>query len=213
VRDSRADALDGAVEQLRGGGLVAFPTETVWGLGADARSEAALAGLRRFKGRAADAPISILVAGVDALDALGFEPPPAARALVRRFWPGPLTLVLPCKGGFAQGVARADGAVGVRCSSHPAAAALARRLAEAGVGPLTATSLNRSGAPAARNRDEARRICGDAHDAPRLLDTGDEAGGEPESTVLDCCGARPEVLRWGAIDERRLTRALEEIAA
>jgi L-threonylcarbamoyladenylate synthase len=211
-----ADPLAEAVEQVRRGGLLAFPTETVWGLGADARSDAAVAALQRWKHRAASAPISILVAGADAgaalasLERLGFAPDPVARKLALRFWPGPLTLVLaaPRGRGFARGVARADGAVGVRCSSHPAAAALAHRLAEAGVGPITATSLNRSGEPAARTTAEARAVCGSAPDAPRLLGLPDDAEGLPESTLVDVSGARPAVLRAGAIGADALDTAL-----
>lgn len=211
--DSTADALAAAVAQVRGGGLLAFPTETVWGLGADARAASAVARLRRFKGRGPQAPLSILVDGPAALDALGFDVGVVARGLAERFWPGPLTLVMPCKARFAPGVARDDGAVGVRCSSHPAAAALARRLAAEGVGPITATSLNRSGRPAARTREEARVVCGEGGDAPRLLAWEGDAGGARESTVVDLCGRQPEVLRAGAIEEPALAAALREIAA
>ncbi|MGH0032099.1 MAG: L-threonylcarbamoyladenylate synthase [Myxococcota bacterium] len=201
-------ALEDAADWLAGGGLLAYPTETVWGLGADARSDAAVERLRRFKGRGDDAPISILVDDRDSLPALGFDPSPLACALADRYWPGPLTLVLPCAGGFAKGVARDDGAVGVRCSPHPAAAALAGRLAARGVGPVTATSLNRTGEPAARSRREARALCDDGDDAPRLLDVDDDAGQGRESTVLDLCASPPRVLRWGAIEEDDLNRAL-----
>ncbi|MDJ0869525.1 MAG: L-threonylcarbamoyladenylate synthase [Myxococcota bacterium] len=193
-----ASAAD--VAHLRDGGLLAFPTETVWGLGADARSDAALARLAAWKGRASDQPIAILVEGPDALGPLGIELPPAAARLARRHWPGPLTLVLPSRGRFAPGVARADGAVGVRCSSHPVAAALARACAAAGVGPLTATSLNRSGEPPARSRREAAALCEDVPDAPRLADTpGPDASGGAPSSVVDCCGADLAVLRYGAL--------------
>lgn len=208
-----SDPLQVALEQVRAGRLLAFPTETLWGLGADARSAAAVDRLRRFKGRGADAPLSILVDALSSLDALGFAVGGLAAGLAERFWPGPLTLVMPCKPGFAPGLARADGAIGVRCSSHPAAAALARRLAAEGVGPLTATSLNRHGEPPARTRDEARAVCGSGPDAPALLDLPDEAGGGVASTVVDVCGRRPEVLREGAIGGAALAAALREIAA
>lgn len=213
--------LDAAPDWVRGGGLLAYPTETVWGLGADARSDAALKRLRAFKGRAADAPVSILVSGPSALATLGFRLAGAARKLAADFWPGPLTLVLPCAGRFAAGVARADGAVGVRCSSHPLACALARRCEDAGVGPLTATSCNRSGAPAARTRDEARAVCAASAaggGARCLADGADPAPGPTGrddatgSTVVDLTGARPAVLRWGAVPSRVLSPVLEEDA-
>ena len=207
-------AVDRAVDCVRRGELLGYPTETVWGLGADAGSDAALARLRAFKGRADDAPVSILLPAPDAIGAPEFEASPLARALAERFWPGPLTLVLPCRRErFAVGVAREDGAVGVRCSSHPAAAALARSLADAGVGPLTSTSLNRSGDPPARTRDEARAVRGSAGESPHLFDTPLDAGGEEASTVLDVSGETPRVLRWGALPTETLTPALEEISA
>jgi L-threonylcarbamoyladenylate synthase len=159
--------------------------------------------------------VSVLVASSDALTRHGFEPDAAAQALAKHFWPGPLTLVMPHGGGFAPGVARAsDGAVGVRCSSHPLAAALARRLDAAGVGPMTATSLNPSGAPSARTRAEARLLCSRGEqDAPRaqLLEVaGAECGGDRESTVLDVATRPAVVLRWGAIPREELMPILTE---
>ena len=209
-----ADPFGAAAEWVRGGGLLAYPTESVWGLGADAVSPPALEGLRRWKRRGLDEPISILVEDLEALEALGFAPGERAARLAAAFWPGPLTLVLPCTGRFAPGVARADGAVGVRCSSHPVAAALARRLRAEGVGPITATSLNRSGEPAARSRDEAAAACRPAADAPQLLDVeGAEALGTGDSTVVDLTCPRPEVLRWGALGEAELDPVFRTLGA
>jgi len=189
------DPIGDAVDWLREGGLIAFPTETVWGLGADARSDRAISRLQRWKGRQKSVPVSILIADPDDLAELGFEPSDAARRLIENFWPGPMTLVLDCHGHFASGVSRADGAVGVRCSSHPLGAALARRLAAEGVGPVTATSLNRSGAPAALTLADAQTACGSAPEGPRLLAVeGAEAAGNPASTVIDATGSNPRVL-------------------
>ena len=197
---ARRDPLAEAVARVAAGGLLAFPTETVWGLGADARSEQAIAQLRRWKQRADDQPLSVLVTGAAALPALGIEAARLARELANTFWPGPLTLVLPCRGHFATGVARSDGALGVRCSPHPVAGALARALEAAGVGPITATSLNRHGAAPARTRAEAALACRDDGEAP-LLFVGDglDAGGGRPSTVVDLTGEKPIVLRWGAL--------------
>jgi L-threonylcarbamoyladenylate synthase len=208
------DPLRAAVERIRAGGLVAYPTETVFGLGADARSEAAIARLRRWKGRGEDRPLSVLVPDAAALAALGCEPGPLGRALADACWPGPLTLVLPCRGRFARGVARADGALGVRCSSHPVAAALARRLAAAGVGPVTATSLNPSGAPAAHTLEQARALCAAAspEPGPLLVEPwqGETVGpgAAAESTVVDLTGEAPRVLRWGALGPAELAPLL-----
>ncbi len=189
-----------AVERLEADGLVAFPTETVWGLAVRAESARGLERLRDWKGRSAARPVSLLVSGPDVLEKLDFELSPAARALMEEFWPGALTLVLPCHHRFAPGVARDDGAVGVRCSSHAAAAALAREAESVGAGPLTATSLNRSGDRPARTRDEAARLCGRGASAPLLLETELEAGGQTPSTVVDLTGRRPSVLRDGGLD-------------
>jgi L-threonylcarbamoyladenylate synthase len=208
-----ADPIGDAIDWLRDGGLLAYPTETVWGLGADARADAAVERLRSWKGRSDSAPISVLVCDADSLAELGFDVDAVALRLAGRFWPGPMTLVLRCRGGFASGVAREDGAVGVRCSSHPLAAHLARRLSDRGVGPITATSLNRSGEVAAHTRDEARALCAGDRGAPRLLAVERaEAGGGPESTVVDCTGARPRVLRWGALAESDLEPVFRELA-
>jgi L-threonylcarbamoyladenylate synthase len=205
-----ADPLGDAVRRMAEGGLIAYPTETVWGLGADARSDAAVARLRAWKGRSEDSPISILVEDFVALAVLDFELGPLAKRLIGTFWPGPLTLVLPCRARFARGVARADGAVGVRCSAHPLAAALARRCAREGVGPVTATSLNRTGRAPARTRAEAAASCDDG-DGPRLLDVqGAEAGGETETTVIDLAGDHAQVLRWGALTDHVVSPVLRE---
>jgi len=207
----RPDPLGEAVEWIREGSLVAYPTETVWGVGADATSDESLARLRRWKGRGEASPVSILVDRVSDLDALDFEVRSDVRRMAEGLWPGPLTLVIPCRRSFARGVARDDGAVGVRCSAHPLAAALARRLCDAGVGPITATSLNRSGAEPARTHGEASALCGDEPDAPRLLAVERaESGGTDASTVVDVTREPPRVLRWGAVNAAALEPWLRE---
>jgi L-threonylcarbamoyladenylate synthase len=208
------DPLGQAVRWLDSGGLLAYPTETVWGLGADAGSAIGLERLRRWKGRGADEPLALLVESLEVVGELGFEPGAAAARLAQAFWPGPLTLVVPCRTRFAAGVARDDGAVGLRCSAHPLAEALARRLRREGLGPVTATSLNQSGEPAARTRDEARGLCGESEDTPRLLAVdGAEAGGDEASTVVDTTADVPRVLRWGGLADEQLGSVLRELGA
>jgi L-threonylcarbamoyladenylate synthase len=196
-----------AAERLARGELVAYPTETVWGLAADSRSEPAVAALRAWKGRGQAQPISVLVSSAKVLPALGCELNETLRALAERFWPGPLTLVVPCAGDFAAGLLSEAGGLGLRCSAHPAALALAAAAEAAGLGPPTATSLNRSGEPPARDEAAARACCAAPGD-PRLLASEREAGGGTPSTVLDLCGARPRVLRAGAISEEDWMAAL-----
>jgi tRNA threonylcarbamoyl adenosine modification protein (Sua5/YciO/YrdC/YwlC family) len=206
------DPIGEALDWIVGGGLLAYPTETVWGLGVDAASTPALARLVTWKGRGADSPVSVLVESVAAARAAGFALGAAAARLAERFWPGPLTLVVPGPGGLAPGVARADGAVGLRCSSHPLAHLLARRLQREHGRLLTSTSLNHSGDPAARSVDEARALCGEGLAEPRLVAVeGAEAGGEAASTVVDASGSAPRVLRWGAIRAAELEPLLQEL--
>lgn len=201
---SAALSAEAAIARVAAGGLIGFPTETLWGLGADARSEAALAGLRRWKGRDEGKPISVLVAGDADLARLGAKLTPAARRLADAFWPGPLTLVVRCELRLAAGIASPAGAVGLRCSPHPVAAALAAAALRRGVGPLTATSLNRAGEPGCRTRVEAEALAG----AELALVAGEDAGGTEASSVVDASGAEPVVLREGAVSGRAIAAAL-----
>ena len=213
----RALSPEEAIAHVADGGLLGFPTETTWGLAADARSEAALAGLRGLKGRDAEKPVSVLLDAPDALALLGAEIGPAAEQLAAAFWPGPLTLVLQCAAGcatgvagFASGVAGPDGAVGFRCSSHPVAQALAALARSRGVGPLTATSLNLSGGSDCATRAEAETLASGGV----ALAQGPDAGGAAPSTVVDATGRLPRILREGAISRTELARILSgELAA
>jgi tRNA threonylcarbamoyl adenosine modification protein (Sua5/YciO/YrdC/YwlC family) len=199
-----------AIDRIVAGGLVGFPTETSWGLAADARSEGAMNSLRSFKGRDADKPVSVLLADPSDLDDVGAEVGSAARRLVEAFWPGPLTLVVKGAARFARGIASPDGTIGFRCSPHAVARELALSARARGVGPLTATSLNASGEPDCTCRAEALRV---GRSVVSLVD-GDDAGGAPASTVVDATGAMPRILREGAIPRAELARILSgELAA
>ncbi len=199
------DEVSLAIERLAGGECVALPTETVWGLAACAGSESAVARLRAFKGRAETQPISLLVPDSEGLGEAGFDVSPTAQSLMTAFWPGPLTLVLPCTAAFAPGIAREDGAVGLRCSPHPVAAALSRAARKAGLGLLTATSLNRSGEPPAKTEHEARVICDADSIPPHVLSVQFDAPPEGvPSSVLDLAGSVPRILRVGALSAETL---------
>lgn len=216
LQSGGTEDLAHALERLRDDGCVAFPTETVWGLAARALSRRAVERLCAWKGRGEDQPISLLVAGAEGLEEMGFQLSAEACGLMDEFWPGPLTLVLPCTHVFPRGIARGDGAVGLRCSPHPVAAELSQAAYEAGLGPLTATSLNRSGEPPARSETEARDLCGSDPEAPYVLRPRGPAieEGSP-STVLDLSGATPEVLRIGAIPVEKIysSQALKVFAS
>jgi len=205
-------AVAEAVAHLAEGGFLAYPTETVWGLGACADRPRAVERLMHWKGRAGDAPLAVLVVSANSAQALGCRFDESARRLMRAHWPGPLMLVVPCSGRLAPGVARADGALGLRCSPHPVTRALAEAVHAAGLGPLTSTSLNRSGDPPARDVDAARAAVGERRAGQgadpmgrplwleALLDGPDhEAGGSAPSSVVDCTGEEPAILRVGAI--------------
>jgi L-threonylcarbamoyladenylate synthase len=177
-------AVERAAERLRRGEVVAYPTETVYGLGADARRADAVERLRALKGRDAGRGLSVLVPDLESLLAQVPDLGERARAIAREHWPGPLTLVVPVPGGALEAVATELG-VGFRCSSHPTAAALARALGA----PLVATSANRSGEPPCRSAAEVERVFG----AELPIAGGEDAGGLEPSTVVAV--ARDGVLR------------------
>jgi L-threonylcarbamoyladenylate synthase len=204
-----------ALERLESGGLVAFPTETVWGLAAIARCAAAVSALRAWKGRGPSHPVALLVTDAGAVERLGYDLGPAGRALARSLWPGPLTLVARATDRavvFAPGVAREDGAVGFRCSPHPAAAALARAALERGLGPITATSLNHTGESPAADRAAALDLCGGPTGPLPWPERRPDAFGDRPSTVVDVTGPRPVVLRPGAVTSESIESIAEASA-
>jgi L-threonylcarbamoyladenylate synthase len=187
--DPFAAAVAAAVAALGRGEVVAYPTETFYGLGVDATDEAALARLAALKGRGAEKAISVLVVGPEMLDRL-CVPDPSARSLMAAHWPGPLTLALPARPGLPAPIV-ADGCVAVRESPHP----LARALVAAFGRPVTTTSANHAGAPPATTAAQVRASFGDGC---HVLDGGPTPGGAP-STLARVRGGRVEVLRQGAI--------------
>jgi L-threonylcarbamoyladenylate synthase len=199
--DTQARSLIDAIDALRAGGIVVYPTETFYGLGADPLSPDALERLFALKRREPDKPVALIAADSPAAFALAREVPDTARRLAEVFWPGPLTLILPARDGFPPALLGPDGGIGVRVSPHPAARALA-----AGLGrPITATSANLAGEPAATTIAEARVAFGIK--VKVYLDGGTLIGGAPSTVVaFDSSGFR--VLRAGAIHERKIVAAL-----
>lgn len=193
----RADELAAAAAVLRSGGLLAFPTETVYGLGADAFDERAVRRVFAAKGRPPDNPLIVHVAGADWLPRVAARVTPLAADLARRFWPGPLTLVLDAVADLPAVTTGGHPTVGVRVPDHPLAIAL---LAEAGV-PVAAPSANPSGRPSPTTAEHVLAELGDRVDA--VLDGGSCAVGV-ESTVVDARGAEPVVLREGAVTREDL---------
>ena len=184
-----------AARELAASRIVAYPTETVYGLGVDPGSERALSRLRELKGLAHGRGLSLLVADLDALEALVPVLPARARNLARRFWPGPLTLVVRVDDPSLAPVASELG-VGFRCSPHPTAAALARAS-----GPIVATSCNPSGDPPCVDAAEVERVFG----AELPVAGGQPAGGGAPSTVVAVTAEGSlKLLREGALAYREI---------
>jgi L-threonylcarbamoyladenylate synthase len=193
---SQPGVLERAVEALLAGGVVGMPTETVYGLAADASSPQAVARIYAIKGRPLDHPVIVHVADVEQAALWAREIPAYARALIEEFWPGPLTLILPRSGKAGDWVTGGQDSVGLRSPSHPVAQALLRRC---GFG-LAAPSANRFGrvsATSASAVEEELSIHMD-HTLDLILDGGESDVGV-ESTIVDCTGDHPAILRLGAI--------------
>jgi L-threonylcarbamoyladenylate synthase len=199
VRDPGARALSEAVRVLRQGGVVAFPTETFYGLAVDARSRAACDRLLALKGRPEDKALPCVISGVPQLEDVAARLDPAALVLAKTFWPGPLTLVVEAKPGYA--AAAPDGSIAVRASGLR----LAREVPRSFGAPVTSTSANRSGSPAARTAAEAIESIGEGVDL--VLDGGACAGGRP-STIVDVRQSNPRLVREGRISFDDVLRAL-----
>jgi L-threonylcarbamoyladenylate synthase len=197
---SEADIVR-AVSTLRAGGLVAFPTETVYGLGADAANEGAVRKIFTAKGRPQDHPLIVHIADSEQIGAWARDIPPAARVLAQRFWPGPLTMVLQRADGVSDVVTGGQRTIAIRAPSHPVAGALLARFG----GGIAAPSANRYGRVSATTAEHVRREFG--NDVDCILDGGATDIGI-ESTIVDLSGDGASVLRPGAITEGMLEQAL-----
>jgi len=192
-------AVHQAVGVLQAGGLVAFPTDTVYGVGGLAFSAEAVGRLFQAKGRAREKAIPVLLAGIDQLRQVVVDPTPDAVRLGERFWPGPLTIVLRRQPGLPEALS-ATATVGVRVPDHPLALALL-----AAAGPMAVTSANRSGGPSLQTAEQVLTDLGGKIDL--ILDGGRSPGGRP-STVVACLGEPPTLLREGPISMDRVLAAL-----
>ncbi|ROR32510.1 L-threonylcarbamoyladenylate synthase [Inmirania thermothiophila] len=199
-------ALREAAGLLRRGGLVAFPTETVYGLGALARDPAAVARVFAAKGRPADHPLIVHLAEAGWMGRWARTVPEPAWRLAERFWPGPLTLVLPRAEGVPDAVTGGQDTVGLRVPAHR----IARRLVAAVGDGVAAPSANRFGRISPTRAEDVAAELGEAVDA--IVDGGPCAVGV-ESTILDVSGARPRLLRPGGIPAEALAEVLGEMPA
>ena len=198
----QAAAIAVAVDALAAGEIVAFPTDTLYGLAVDPRRPDAVARLFALKGRAAGAAAPLVAANADQASLAVQAWTPLARRLAERFWPGPLSLVLDAEPALDPAALGGGVTVAIRVPAH----AVARALASAFGHPITATSANRSGAPPAVDAPAVVAELGDG--AAVVLDGGPAAGKRP-STIVDARGSRPRLLRAGAIEWERV---LESVA-
>jgi len=198
---SKPELFSRAVTAIRQGEVIVFPTETFYGLGADALNSAAVEKVVSLKGRDLEHPIAVVIADREMLKEVVAEVPPAALRLMERFWPGPLTLVLPAKKTLPAPLLNSSGGIGIRISSHPAATRLARELGR----PLTATSANPSGKEPARTVEEA---IGYFSGHVEIFLDGGRLGGTKGSTVVEIIGDRLKIIREGEIRSQDLEKSL-----
>ena len=194
-----ADVMLDAAEHLKAGDLVAFPTETVYGLGADASNSKAVARIYSVKGRPNDHPLIVHIASMDRMGDWASDVPEYAIALARSFWPGPMTLILKRSELAGDFITGGQDSVGVRVPDHVVALALLEAFERAGGAGVAAPSANRFGHVSPTTASAVIEELGDyLSEADLVLDGGACAVGV-ESTIIDCTGAAPSVLRPGAI--------------
>jgi L-threonylcarbamoyladenylate synthase len=201
-------ALPGTIAHLNARGVLAYPTETVYGFGGGVDRES-VNNLIALKGRPANKPFLLIVASSDMITRLGLHLTSYASQLAARFWPGPLTLVLP--GGekrISEQLRGPEGGIAVRWTPHRGLARLVQAYGE----PITSTSANRPGVPPATNAQEIIDQWGEAvmRGTLHLLDGG-QLSESPPSTVVDCTGRRPRVIRPGAISAATLRESVADV--
>lgn len=189
--EQRATAIASAISAVKDGRLVVLPTDTVYGIGADAFDALAVAALLAAKGRGRDMPVPVLVGSWHTIDGLALTVPHTARELVRAFWPGALSLVVRQAPSLQWDLGDARGTVMVRMPLHPVAIEVLRE-----VGPMAVSSANISGSPPATTADDAHRQLGDL--VKVYLDAGPSER-QAASTIVDLTGDAPRILRTGPV--------------
>ena len=196
--------IDEGAARLAAGEVIAFPTETVYGLGADASNPAAVAKIFALKGRPSDHPLIVHVAGLEGLREWGRDPPPAAFALAENFWPGPLTLIVEKALHVPAAVTGGEDTVGLRCPSHPMAQELLRAFARVGSGAIAAPSANRFGHVSPTTAEHVR----DEFGAGLFIIDGGACEIGLESTIIDLSRGMPVLLRPGAVTREDIARVM-----
>jgi L-threonylcarbamoyladenylate synthase len=198
--EQRLRAITSAAAAVKNGGLVVLPTDTVYGVGADAFNSDAVAALLAAKGRGRDMPVPVLVGSWHTIDGLAMTVSTSMRTLVRAFWPGALSLVVRQAPSVQWDLGDARGTVMLRMPLHPVAIELLRE-----VGPMAVSSANISGRPPAVNAGDARQQLGDLVDV--YLDGG-QAAQQAASTILDLTSPEPRILRSGPVSAERIAEVL-----
>ena len=183
--------IPSALRILKSGGVIAYPTETVYGLGCDATRAESVKRIFDLKGRDSAAPVSVLIPSVESLSEFVEEVPPVAKKLIEKFWPGPLTLVFKAKPIFPAELLAEGNTIALRVSSHPVGLQLSQGLGL----PLTTTSANKSGHPPARSSDEVQEIF---EDLDGMVDGGILPPAQG-STIVDVTVDPPRIVREGEI--------------
>jgi L-threonylcarbamoyladenylate synthase len=202
--NSEERILTQAAEILANGGIIAYPTETFYGLGADATNEKAIQKIFTVKGRNFKNPISLIIGQTDDIYPLVQDVPEIAQKLMAAFWPGALTIVFQASNKISPLLTAGTDKIGIRLSSHPGAQAIAQRLGR----PLTATSANLSGAPECTQVSEVAEQIGDKIDA--IVDLG-QTTGDKVSTIIDVTCDPPVILREGIITRQSIENILGNI--
>ena len=200
-KNSEEVILTKAAEIVAGGGIIAYPTETFYGLGADATNEKAIKKIYKIKGRNFINPISIIIGQTENLYPLVQSVPPAAQKLMQAFWPGALTIIFKASDVVLPVLTAGTGKIGVRVSGSNAAQAIAQKLGH----PLTATSANLSGKPECSRASEVAQQIGNKIDA--IVDFGPTTG-DKVSTIIDVTCDPPEILREGTITRQSIEKIL-----
>jgi tRNA threonylcarbamoyl adenosine modification protein (Sua5/YciO/YrdC/YwlC family) len=202
TEEQRESAISAASLAVQRGELVVMPTDTVYGVAADAFDPAAVKRLLQAKGRGREMPPPVLVSTATTIDALAVNVPTYARTLVEKFWPGPLTLVCHQQASLQWDLGDTRGTVAIRMPDHEVAREILER-----TGPLAVSSANTTGSPAATDTAGAMRMLGE--EVAVLVDAGPSPGGEA-STIIDVTGPEPRVLRSGALSLDELNAALAD---
>ena len=207
-----ADIISNAAQALKDGHLVAFPTETVYGLGADATNEKAVSRIYSVKGRPVGHPLIVHISSINKLENWATEIPDYAIKLAREFWPGPMTLILPRTDLAKDFITGGQDNVGLRIPAQPISLALLKQFEELGGQGVAAPSANRFGAVSPTTAEAVGEELGDYLDSADLVLDGGQSLVGIESTIIDCTGLEPIVLRPGAITEEMIEQTLEKQA-